>query len=284
MWNCYDKYRHLLRLHSLTGTWLLMLPCLSGAALVSTGSPDIWHMLLLFVGAFVMRSAGCIVNDLIDKDIDSQVERTKGRPIASGKISVKEALICLFILCSIAGFLLLFMNGLVFALALIFALPIAIYPLCKRLFFMPQIFLGFVFGSGAIFGSALVTEQVSASSIIFYLGCVFWIIGYDTIYACQDRKYDLALGLNSSAIILFHSLDKWLLLFYKIAFFLWVIAGALEGLGVLFYMVIPGAAYFLYRQIKYTNFNDPEQCMSAFKSNVVVGLFVLISYILGSIY
>lgn len=186
----FNHYFSLMRLHSLTGLWLVLFPSLSGILLASTSlSYQVLFLLVLFtIGAFLMRPAGCIINDIFDRKIDAHVERTKYRPLASGALNIKQALALLSLLLSIALVILLLTNKTTLILGIISMCMIATYPLLKRYVWWPQLFLGFTFNMGSLMGSAAITNQISIESLLFYIGCVFWTLSYDTIYAHQDKK------------------------------------------------------------------------------------------------
>ncbi|MDC0349240.1 4-hydroxybenzoate octaprenyltransferase, partial [Alphaproteobacteria bacterium] len=199
IWGFLKPYAQLMRLERPIGTWLCLLPSLWGLALASPNL-NIFHITLFFIGATLMRGAGCTINDLIDRNIDKKVIRTKNRPLAAGHISPKHAIIFLGLQLALAFGVLLLFNKMTVFLGLMIALPIGIYPLMKRITFCPQIFLGIVFNWGCLMGWSSIHNSLSLSIVLLYLSCIFWTVGYDTIYAFQDYEDDLAIGMKSSAL------------------------------------------------------------------------------------
>ena len=228
-----------------------------------------------------MRSAGCIVNDILDKEFDSKVYRTKYRPIASGKISIKLAIFYAIILCLLALLVLINFNSLTIILAL-GSMPLAFtYPLMKRLTYWPQLFLGITFNYGLILGWTSIKGQIDLAPIIFYLGATFWTLGYDTIYGYQDIKDDEIIGLKSTSIKFKGTAKKFLFICYSFFIILFLIGGYLMNFNYVYYLLIclPFLHLFFY-QLKIFNLNDPSSCLRAFKSNNYFGLIILLNILI----
>ena len=274
----------LTRLKRPTGYMLLFWPCAWGLSIAydfqNSLDKYLFYLVLFFFGSVLMRSAGCIVNDIIDKDFDKKVARTKNRPIASGKISVRLSLLYSGILCLLAFFVLINFNNLTILLAII-SMPFAFtYPLMKRYTYWPQLFLGVTFNYGLILGWTSIVGDISYIPIIFYLGAIFWTLGYDTIYGFQDIKDDEIIGVKSTSI-LFKNNPK-MFLFFSYLFFIifYFVTGFLMKFSVLFFLIalIP-VAHLLLQIIKF-NSNEPSNCLKIFKSNNLFGLLIFINLII----
>lgn len=281
----FNHYFSLMRIHSLTGLWLVLFSSLSGILLASTSlSYQALFLLVLFtIGAFLMRPAGCIINDIFDREIDAHVERTKYRPLASGALNIKQALALLSLLLSIALLILLLTNKTTLILGIISMCMIVIYPLLKRYVWWPQLFLGFTFNMGSLMGSAAITNQISIESLLFYIGCVFWTLSYDTIYAHQDKKDDEKLGMKSTALYFGNTTKSWLKRFYLISLMAWLYAGILSSLNNIFYIALLAIGFIFHHQHKNFNPDDSNQCMSIFKNNSQIGLLLFFSILLDRI-
>ena len=232
-----------------------------------------------------MRSAGCIVNDILDKEFDKKVSRTKNRPIASGKVSIKLGLAYVVFLCLIALLVLLNFNTLTIVLAL-GSMPLAFsYPLMKRYTYWPQLFLGITFNYGLILGWASIIGEISIASIVFYLGAIFWTLGYDTVYGFQDIKDDEIIGVKSTSIKFKKNPKKFLLLCYLSFISSLIILGFLMNFNYLFYifLLIP-ITHLLFFQVYKINFKNPKNCFEIFKSNNFLGLVMLINILIGKIF
>ncbi len=274
-----NKYIRLMRLYQPTGIYLLLLPCLWGFALADFNLENNWLQLSLFViGAVLMRGAGCIINDIIDRDFDKQVERTKLRPIAAGEISVKQALAMLFALLIASLCILIQFNFTTIILGMLSIIPVAIYPLMKRFTYWPQLFLGFTFNWGILMAYSAVNDEISIEAVILYLAAIFWTLGYDTIYACQDISDDLIAGVKSTAIRLQKNLKIWLYAFYSAFIFLiaimMLISDRYGGISLIL-LIIP--ALHLYYQVWSLEPDSGGSAHKAFKSNVITGLLILIA-------
>ena len=271
----------LCRLHSMTGAWLLLLPCWFGLGIAPKpdGFPFWLYMILFLIGAISMRSAGCIVNDIVDRDIDPMVSRTLSRPLASGEISFRCALFTMVAMLCVGSFVLFVIGDfLVTLLSLLGAVGAVIYPFAKRFFPLPQLVLGIVFGSGSLVGYASVTGALDATAFFLYLGCIFWIVGYDTVYAYQDVVYDKKLGLYSSSILFGDHGKLYVTISYVIACFSWYYAIFLRANSFFYLEHITAVVILalLIGQVIFFDINDEKSCMAAFKSNVPIGVYLFL--------
>src|SRR5688500_1391028 len=230
-----QPYLRLARLDRPIGSWLLLLPCWWSAALAAVHAgeplPNPWHVMLFFVGAFAMRGAGCTWNDLVDRDLDAKVERTRSRPIPSGQVSVAQAAVFLIVQALVGLAVLLQFNSFTVVMGFTSLGVVAIYPFMKRITYWPQIVLGLAFSWGALMGWPAVFAQLDWAPLILYAGSICWVIGYDTIYAHQDREDDALIGIKSTAILFRERTRPMLALFYSAAVVLIGIAGTLAGGG-----------------------------------------------------
>ena len=278
-----SPYARLMRLHQPIGIWLLLWPCWWSIALASYNLPDFLAMLRFAVGAIIMRSAGCVINDLWDQKIDAKVERTKNRPLASGELNSNQAL-RLFAGLLLAGLaILLTFNMYTISLGLIIVVPVVIYPLMKRITYWPQAFLGLVFNWGALMGWAALKDGLDIAPVLLYIGGVFWTLGYDTIYGHQDKQDDLLIGVHSTALKFGDDTKKWLKRFYGFAFFMFMIAGGFSGLGNGFYIIMLLVALHFYWQVKTVDLDDPKDCRKKFFSNAHFGWIMLAAIAAGKI-
>lgn len=268
-------YALLMRLDRPAGTWLLLLPGLWGIVLASGGLVQMnnheWGLMALFaIGAVVMRAAGCVVNDLWDRDLDKQVGRTRMRPLASGAVSVRQAIGFLIVLLFIGLVILLQMNLFTVLLGIVSLPLIAIYPLMKRVTWWPQVFLGLTFNFGALMGWSAVTGMLEAPALLLYLGGIFWTLAYDTIYAHQDRDDDALAGIKSTALKFGTRSKKFVTGFFVMAWICFAFAAGLKG----FLFLLPAGAHLVW-QLKNWNLDDVESSLRIFKSNRDFGLLVL---------
>lgn len=275
----------LTRLKKPIGYMLLFWPCAWGLTLAydfsSSWNDYYFYLILFFLGSVLMRSAGCIVNDILDRKFDAKVFRTKDRPIASGKISVKLTIVYSIILCLLAFLVLINFNVFTIILAL-GSMPLAFtYPLMKRFTYWPQLFLGITFNYGLILGWTAINAEINIIPILFYFGAIFWTLGYDTIYGFQDIKDDEIIGLKSTSIKFKGSAKKFLFLCYSILIVLFFIGGIFMEFHYVYYflLLIPIIHLFFY-QMKIFNLNDPMSCLKAFKSNNLFGLIILINILI----
>lgn len=274
-------YARLARWDRPAGWHLLFLPCAFGWALAGPagggGGPGgfDWAALALFAaGAFVMRGAGCTLNDMADKDFDRQVARTAARPLASGALSLRRAWVFLAAQSAAGLAVLLQFNAFTVALGLASLPLIAFYPFAKRVTDWPQAVLGLAFNWGVLMGWAAAHGALSPAPLVFYAGCVFWTLGYDTIYAHQDKTDDAAAGVRSTALLFGARARVWTAGFYAAAAACWGAGAWAAGAGAVFYAGLTACAAHLLRQAARTDFNDPAACLKAFKSNRVCGLIL----------
>ena len=278
----------LTRIKKPIGYMLLFWPCAWGLSIAYDFNGElttyIFYMLLFLSGAILMRSAGCIVNDIFDKNFDKKVFRTKNRPIASNKISVKNGIFYSLFLCLLAFIVLIQFNYFTILLAL-GSMPLAFtYPLMKRYTYWPQLFLGITFNYGLILGWTAITGEINLIPLIFYLGAVFWTLGYDTIYGFQDLKDDEIIGLKSTSIKFKQKPNLFLTICYLMFFLSLITIGILLKLNVIFYFMLMAVTFQLYfLQIRKLNIKSPKICLSIFKSNNNIGFLVLLSLVLGKI-
>ena len=276
-------YARLMRLDRPIGTWLLLWPCWWSLALAAPGWPDPWLMALFAVGALVMRGAGCTVNDIADRDIDGRVARTATRPLPSGDVSLTRALVLLGVLLAI-GLAILVQLGAVAIWLGIAALPlIGFYPFMKRITWWPQAWLGLTFNWGALIGWAAVTGTVGAPPIALYAAGIAWTLGYDTIYAHQDKEDDALIGVKSTALLFGPTSRIWIAGFYAATISFLGLAATLAGLAWPFYLGLALAALHLARQLRRVNMDQPQSCLAAFKSNRDFGLIVTVALLAGRI-
>ncbi len=271
-------YAQLMRLDRPIGWWLLLLPCWWGLFLAQIskggGSPNLWFATLFLLGAIIMRGAGCTLNDILDRDYDGRVARTKGRPIPSGRVSVKQALAFLAGQCLLGPVVLLQFNFYTVGLAMASLLIVAIYPLMKRITNWPQLVLGLAFNWGALVGWSAVEGSLSWPPLMFYLGGVFWTLAYDTIYAHQDREDDVLIGVKSTARYFGESTKGWLIGFFVLAVISMDAALWLAGASYIAHMGMGFAALHAGWQIKQLETNNSALCLRLFKSNRDFGLII----------
>lgn len=276
-------YMKLGRFERPIGSWLLLFPCWWSQTLAEHASgarfPNLWMMLLFFVGAFVMRGAGCTWNDIVDREYDARVARTTLRPIPSGQVTVLQALMFGVALSFIGLAVLLQFNVFTIWLSISSIALIVIYPFSKRFTFWPQVVLGLTFNWGALVGWAAVTGNLAAPALVLYAGSVLWTIAYDTIYAHQDKDDDAVLGLKSTALRFGDATVPWMIGFYSSTLVLWAAAGYLAGAGPVFALGLAViAAQFLW-QITTLDISNPANCLARFRSNRFVGWIMLLAIV-----
>ena len=278
----------LVRLKKPIGFMLLFWPCSWGLTLAYDFSTNLdnyfFFLILFFLGSLFMRSAGCIVNDILDKKFDKKVFRTKNRPIASEKISIKLAIFYVLILCFFGLLILLNFNQYTIILAL-GSMPLAFtYPLMKRYTYWPQLFLGITFNYGLILGWTSIYSQIDMIPILFYVGAIFWTLGYDTIYGYQDIKDDEIIGLKSTSIKFKSKPYFFLITCYLILFLIIIFLGILNEFNLMYFFFNLVIAYHLFfYQLKKVNLNDASSCLNCFKSNNLFGFLVLIGILIGKV-
>jgi len=286
--NQLNLFIELIRLKKPIGYMLLFWPCAWGLTLVFDFSNNIivyfFYLLLFFLGSVLMRSAGCIVNDILDRKFDKQVSRTKDRPIASGKISISLGLFYAALLCGLAFLVLINFNYFTILIALA-SMPLAFtYPLMKRFTYWPQLFLGITFNYGLILGWSSISGNLNIIPIIFYFGAIFWTLGYDTIYGYQDIKDDEIIGLKSTSIKFKGKAKLFLTSCYIILIFSLFLGGYLMEFNLIYFLflIIPMTQLFFY-QIKNFDLNNSNMCLKIFKSNNHFGLIVFFNILIGKI-
>jgi 4-hydroxybenzoate polyprenyltransferase len=280
-----QPYLRLMRLDRPIGIWLLYWPCVFGLALGAAVQdrpiPSPFLLLLFLVGAVLMRGAGCTFNDIIDRNIDAKVKRTRGRPIPSGRVSVLAAWIFAASLSLLSFGILLLMNRLTIWLGVASLVFIAAYPFMKRITWWPQGWLGLTFNWGALMGFSAEAGHLDWPAYLLYAGCVFWTLGYDTIYAHQDKEDDILIGVKSSALKLGKATRYWLYIFYAIAFVLILLAGLTAGLGVPFALALIVAGLHFVWQVYTLDTSRPLLCLKIFKSNRDTGAMIAAACILA---
>ena len=284
-------YLRLMRLDRPIGTWLLFWPCVFGlalgAAVEGRAVPDPYYILLCGIGAVVMRGAGCTYNDIVDRDFDAQVARTRGRPIPSRAVSPRAAAIFAGGLSLLGLIILLQFNRLAVELGIGSLLLIAGYPFMKRITWWPQAWLGLTFNWGVVLGYAAETGRVDFAALVFYAGCFFWTLGYDTIYAHQDKDDDALIGVKSSARALGAHTKPYLAVFYTLAFVLMLTGGIMARQRIMFELVfslsmLVTAAHFLW-QVRALHIDKPLLCLKLFRANRDAGALIAAALVLGMI-
>jgi 4-hydroxybenzoate polyprenyltransferase len=269
-------FASLMRLDRPIGTWLLYWPCAWSVALAGVGGR--WDLFLwLLLGAFAMRSAGCVYNDIVDRDLDRRVERTRLRPLASGRVSLRAAWVLIGLLCLIGLIVLLQLNVIAAIVALVSIAPVAVYPFMKRLTWWPQAWLGLVFSWGAAVGWPAVRGGLDWPALILWFGSIAWVVGYDTLYAIQDIEDDALVGVKSSARRLGKNAPLGVAIFYTIAILLWSAAiWSVRPDWIALLALVPAALH-LANQALHADPNDGELALSLFRSNRICGLLVFLA-------
>ena len=278
----------LTRLKKPIGFMLLFWPCSWGLILAYNKNISveqfIYYLFYFFCGSVLMRSAGCIVNDIADKNFDDKVKRTKYRPIASGKVSVIQGFFYASVLCLISLIILLQFNTFTIVLALL-SMPFAFtYPLMKRLTYWPQLFLGITFNYGLILAWTSIYSQLSIYPLIFYFGAIFWTLGYDTIYGFQDIKDDEIIGVKSTSIKFKKNPKIFLFICYSITFISILLLGILMKFDFTYFIGLILIGYLLFKQIKNFDKDNPNNCLNLFKSNNLLGLIIFLNILIAKLY
>ena len=278
----------LTRLDKPIGFMLLFWPCIWGLTLAYNFDDQLYkffiYAVLFLFGSILMRSAGCIVNDIVDKNFDKKVERTKNRPIASEKISVSLAVFYSTILCGLAFLVLINFNKFTILMALI-SMPLAFtYPLMKRYTYWPQLFLGITFNYGLILAWISIKNEISFIPILFYLGAIFWTLGYDTIYGYQDIKDDEIIGVKSTSIKFKNDPKKFLIICYSLFIISLISVGFFMNFKIFYFIfLIFPVLHLLVFQIKRLDISNTTDCLNKFKSNNLLGMIILINILLGKL-
>jgi len=277
-------YALLARFDRPIGAWLLFLPGLWAVCLAAQDFfLGLWLVFLFAVGSIVMRGAGCVVNDLWDRKMDAQVERTRGRPLASGILKPADALVFLALLCAIGLVILSQLDFQARVLGVASLVPVLLYPLAKRVTWWPQIVLGVTFGWGALLGYAAADGHLGWPALLLYGAAILWILGYDTIYAHQDREDDALIGVKSTARLFGRNTRALLIASYTGMVLLLIVAMALVGLNIYGILLLVLPAALLFRQVVMLDIDDPALCLRLFKSNREVGLAVALAILVGQI-
>jgi len=275
----YKTYIRLARLHRPLPILLLLLPSWWGIALSSPGLPSLFLLFLFACGAILMRSAGCVYNDLVDQDLDAQVTRTASRPLSSKALSSKEAIVFLMSLLALSSLILLslpfpvILTG-VFALGLVL-----LYPWMKRITYWPQLFLGLTFNIGILMGWLCMNSTLSSVPLLFYGGAILWTIGYDTLYAFQDREDDLLAGIKSSALVVSSSPKTFLSIVYGSTLCVWGLGGLTAQLGAIYWLFLSTIGFHFFWQIYSLKENIPKNCLKRFESNIETGLLLFLGLV-----
>jgi 4-hydroxybenzoate polyprenyltransferase len=271
-------YLRLSRLDRPIGSWLLLMPCWWSAALASGLAHDAGRLpfilVLFLIGAFAMRGAGCTWNDITDRDLDAQVERTRSRPIPAGQVSVAQAAVFLVLQALVGLAVLLQFNRFAVGCGIASLVIVAVYPFMKRITYWPQIVLGLAFSWGALMGFAVLLGRIDATALVLYAGSIAWVIGYDTIYAHQDAEDDALIGIKSTALLFGARTRPALMVFYGLAVVLIGVALALAGSGWMAWIGLAAFAVHLISQIERLEIGDPRLCLRIFKSNRNAGLLL----------
>ncbi len=269
-------YLRLMRLDRPIGIWLLFWPCVFSFLLANIKDPNIsinWYFLLLFlIGAMVMRSAGCTFNDIVDRNIDKKVARTRSRPIPSGQVSVKKAIIFLLAQLLIGLLILVQFNFFTIILGASSLILVAIYPFMKRITWWPQLFLGLAFSWGALIGWSSIFGSLGLAPVFLYIGSIMWTIGYDTIYAMQDIEDDAMIGVKSTARLFGENSKLIIALFYLATILFWLISGLFAGAGIIFLIALTLPIALLFWQVKTLKPSNNQNALIRFKANHYVGL------------
>jgi 4-hydroxybenzoate polyprenyltransferase len=277
-----QPYLYLVRLDRPYGAWLLLLPSWWSIALAGQGTwPDVKLLILFMFGAFIMRGAGCVSNDIADRDFDGKVARTANRPIPSGQVSIKQAIAFTALLGFMGLAVLLQFNHFAIAVGILSLAPVLIYPYMKRFTYWPQVFLGLAFNWGALLGWAAVRGELGLAPLTLYVAGIFWTLGYDTIYAHMDKEDDILVGIKSTALKLGDATPQWLSFFFAMTISLAALAGWLAGLHWTFYLALVPAAAHLIWQVSTLDISDPKSCLAKFKTSRDFGLLLFAAFVVG---
>jgi 4-hydroxybenzoate polyprenyltransferase len=278
-------YLRLARLDRPIGSWLLLMPCWWSVGLTGMRLgylPNLWHVVLFFIGAFAMRGAGCTWNDLVDRDLDAKVERTRSRPIPSKQVTVTQAAIFMAAQALVGLLVLIQFNTFTILTGIASLGVVAVYPFLKRFTYWPQIGLGLAFSWGALMGWPAAFGELGWPALVLYAGAISWVIGYDTIYAHQDRDDDSLIGIKSTALLFGERTPAMLTKFYAAAVVLIGIAGFMAGGGFIFFLGLIAFAAHLAWQVLRLDIDDPAYCLVLFKSNRDAGLILFAAMLLDA--
>ena len=281
----FRPYLRLARLDRPIGSWLLLMPCWWSVGLTGLATnhlPSGWHIVLFFIGAFAMRGAGCTWNDLVDRDLDGKVERTRSRPIPSGQVTAKQAAVFMIAQALVGLAVLLQFNRFTIATGLASLVVVAVYPFMKRITYWPQIFLGLAFSWGALMGWPAAFGRLDWAPVILYAGAISWVIAYDTIYAHQDREDDMMIGIKSTALLFGADTKLALTIFYAAAVVLIGVACVMAGAGWITLLGLAGFAVHLAWQVRRIDIDDPALCLRLFRSNRDAGLILFAAMLIDA--
>lgn len=276
-------YARLCRLDRPVGTWLTLLPCIAALIQAQYGLPTLLRLVVFCLGALLMRSVGCTVNDICDRNFDKHVERTRFRPLTSGQITLKQAILFLVAQLAMAALLLFFINSYSRWLAVALVPLVFIYPLCKRFTYWPQLVLGIAFNWGMLMAWSDTTNSVPLAAVLMWMGAVTWQIGYDTIYAYTDMKDDEQLGLRSTALRFRDQGLAWLIGFYAATVVLWTVPGFLLGFGWLYYVFMLAIALHFYWQLATFDIQNPGRSFALFRANIWTGCLLVAGSLGGTL-
>lgn len=275
-------YIRLARYDRLIGAWLLLFPCWWSIGMAMQTRADLWLFLVFGIGAVVMRGAGCTYNDIMDREFDAQVARTRNRPLPSGQVTVRQAVLFLILQLAVGLGVLLTLNQFALLVGVASLFLVFSYPLMKRITFWPQFYLGLTFNWGALLGWAAVRGEIAEPALWLYAGGIFWTLGYDTIYAHQDRRDDPGAGVKSTARKFGLGSKPWLYFFYIATIILFAVAGLTGGYGWPFFAGLAAGAIHLIWQVWDVDINDPKDCLAKFKSNRLFSWLFLTGIVLAS--
>jgi 4-hydroxybenzoate polyprenyltransferase len=276
-----SPYLRLMRLHQPVGIWLLLWPCWWSLTLASGGAPSLMLMACFGLGAILMRSAGCIINDMADREFDRQVERTRTRPLASGELTMMQASLLMAVLLGLSACIAYYLGMIVVLWAALSLIPVVIYPFMKRISWWPQLFLGLTFNWGALMGWAAVRGQVEWPAVALYIGGIFWTLGYDTIYAHQDKEDDAKIGVKSTALRLGQYTKQAVSAFYLLAVLCWAAAGWMAGCSTGYFVFLLLTQLHLAWQVCAVNLDISTSCRRIFVSNTTMGWLMLMACLSG---
>jgi 4-hydroxybenzoate polyprenyltransferase len=277
-------YLKLARLHRPHGIWLLLFPAWWGIALASPVLPPLSLLVLFAIGALLMRSAGCVYNDIIDKDFDAKVRRTVTRPLAAGDVTLKGTLVFLSLLLGSSAVILFSLPSPVIFTGFIALTLLLLYPWMKRLTYWPQLFLGFTFNIGLLMGWLALSPTLSLVPLFFYGGAIFWTLGYDTIYALQDIEDDLLVGVKSSALVVSSYIKPFLTLVYGSALYLWALGGQEAHLGGVYWLFLGCVVLQFLWQIFSLRKESPQNCLTRFQSNSRIGVLLFLGIVFSHLF
>ncbi len=282
MW-LFIEYLRLMRLDKPVGFMLLFWPCAFGLAYANASYHQVSHygLVLFLYGSVVMRAAGCIINDICDRDFDRKVKRTKSRPLAKGSVVIFDAVVLVVLLCIAGGVILLALNLLAITISLASMLLVMLYPLMKRITFFPQLFLGFTFNIGLLIAFASVHNSLNLIILFLYLAAIFWTLGYDTIYGLQDIKDDEKIGVKSTAMRFYRNIKVFLSLCYGAMFFILCLIGIYQEFSYIYYLGMGVVGCHLAWQIISLNKDDSTNCQVRFCSNMYLGVLIYASLYYG---